>query len=322
MEIVDSVSARNKKAIAGIDIGGTKIAIGIVDGRGEVLLRGETQIQVEKGPENALTRIVEILKAQTQQTGLAIGGIGIGCTGPVDPITGELGDVNTLPNWQGWNPVVGLSEALGVSAALENDADAAALGEARWGAGRGKGSLISITVGTGIGAGIILNGEIYRGVGHAHPEIGHHIVEPSGPLCTCGASGCWESLAAGPAFEQWYAEQNPAGEYRTGEEICKLARQGDLDARRAVDRLANYLGLGVANVVSMFIPEVIALSGSVMHSADLFLDPIRAIVLNRCRLVPAESCEIAVSSLGANAGLIGAAQVWHSRFNRSFQENL
>ena len=155
MEIVDSVSARNKKAIAGIDIGGTKIAIGIVDGRGEVLLRGETQIQVEKGPENALTRIVEILKAQTQQTGLAIGGIGIGCTGPVDPITGELGDVNTLPNWQGWNPVVGLSEALGVSAALENDADAAALGEARWGAGRGKGSLISITVGTGIGAGII-----------------------------------------------------------------------------------------------------------------------------------------------------------------------
>lgn len=318
MEIVDSVSTTNSRAIAGIDIGGTKIAVGIVDDTGEVLVRGDTQIQVEKGPENALIRIVEILNAQTRQTGLAITGIGIGCTGPVDPITGELGDVNTLPKWQGWNPVLGLSEVLGVSAALENDADAAALGEARWGAGRGKGSLISITVGTGIGAGIILNGEIYRGAKHAHPEIGHHIVEPGGPLCTCGASGCWESLAAGPAFEQWYAEHNPADEYRTGEEICKLARQGNPEAQHAVDRLANYLGLGLANVVSMFIPEVIALSGSVMHSSDLLLDRIRAIVHSKCRLVPAESCEIAVSSLGANAGLIGAAQVWHSRFNRSF----
>lgn len=322
MEIIESASRRNSSAIASIDIGGTKIAVGIVDSKGHVLVRGETQIQVDKGPENALTRIVEILRAQTQQTGVAIAGIGIGCTGPVDPITGELGDVNTLPNWQGWNPVAGLSEAFGVSAALENDADAAALGEARWGAGKGRHSLISITVGTGIGAGIILNGEVYRGAGHAHPEIGHHIVEPSGPPCTCGASGCWESLAAGPAFEQWYAEQSSAQEFRTGKEICRLAREGHPAAHRAVERLAYYLGLGMANVVSMFMPEMIALSGSVMRSADLLLDPIREIVLNKCRLVPASSCEIAVSSLGADAGLIGAAQVWHSRLNRSFQESL
>ena len=107
-------------------------------------------------------------------------------------------------------------------AALENDADAAALGEARWGAGKGKRTLVSITVGTGIGAGIILNGEVYRGVASAHPEIGHQIIEPGGPLCTCGAIGCWESLASGPAFEQWYAEQNP----RPG----PPNRQGDLHA--------------------------------------------------------------------------------------------
>jgi glucokinase len=254
------------------------------------------------------------LRQLVADTGVDLQGIGIACTGPIDPITGLMGDVNTLPGWQGWNPIEEMAAAFRVSVALENDADGAALGEARWGAGRGKSSLISITVGTGIGAGIILNGSVYRGATHSHPEIGHHIVEPDGPLCTCGANGCWESLAAGPAFEQWYAEQNPFEEHRNGKQICELARQGYLPARQAVDRLAKYLGLGIANVVSMYMPESIALSGSVIGSADLLLEPIRAIVRDKCRLVPVEDCEISVSLLGANTGLIGAAQVWHSRF--------
>jgi glucokinase len=141
-------------------------------------------------------------------------------------------------------------------------------------------------------------------------------------LCTCGAYGCWESLAAGPAIEQWYAERNPASERKTCREICALARAGDVPARLAVERLAKYLGLGLSNVVSMLLPEVIALSGSVMQSADLLLGSIRSIVRNNCCLVPVESCEIAVSLLGANAGLIGAAQAWHNRFVRQSQEKL
>ena len=302
--------------IAGVDIGGTKIALGLIDDNGAVVTRTEIPVQMEHGPANARDRILEILRKQVQQTDAGLMGIGIACTGPVDPITGELGDVNTLPGWQGWNPVQELAEAFGVTAAMENDADAAALGEARWGAGKGKRSLISITVGTGIGAGIILNGDVYRGAKHSHPEIGHHIVEPDGPLCTCGASGCWESLASGPALEQWYADQNPNDDRRTGKEICALARTGHAGAQRAVEHLAKYLGLGLSNVVSMFMPEVIALSGSVMQSADLLLDRIHAIIRSNCRLVPVESCKIAVSSLAADAGLIGAAQVWHNRFDR------
>jgi len=302
--------------IAGVDIGGTKIALGLIDDNGAVVTRTEIPVQMERGPANARDRILQILHKQVLETGAGLTGIGIACTGPVDPITGELGDVNTLPGWQGWNPVRELADAFGVTAALENDADAAALGEARWGAGQGKRSLISITVGTGIGAGIILNGDVYRGANHAHPEIGHHIVEPDGPLCTCGASGCWESLASGPALEQWYAEQNPDDDRRTGKEICMLARAGHASAQRAVERLAKYLGLGLSNVVSILMPEVIALSGSVMQSADLLLDRIHAIVRGKCRLVPVENCEIAVSSLGANAGLIGAAQVWRHHFGK------
>ena len=302
--------------IAGVDIGGTKIALGLIDDNGAVVIRTEIPVQMERGPANARDRILKILRQQVQETGAGLLGIGIACTGPVDPITGELGDVNTLPGWQGWNPVLELADAFGVTAAMENDADAAALGEARWGAGKGKRSLISITVGTGIGAGIILNGDVYRGAKHSHPEIGHQIVEPDGPLCTCGASGCWESLASGPALEQWYAEQNPNEDRRTGKDICALARTGHAGAQQAVEHLAKYLGLGLSNVVSMFMPEVIALSGSVMQSADLLLDRIHAIVRSNCRLVPVEHCEIAVSSLGANAGLIGAAQVWRNRFDR------
>ena len=301
--------------IAGIDIGGTKIALGLIDDNGVVVGHSKIPVQIDRGPAHARDRIVKELRKQLVETGAELMGIGIACTGPVDPITGELGDVPTLPGWQGWNPLRELADAFGVTVALENDADAAALGEARWGAGKGKRSVISITVGTGIGAGIILNGDVYRGAKQAHPEIGHHIVEPGGPLCTCGASGCWESLASGPALEQWYAEQNPNHDRRTGEDICMLARAGDAAAQRAVERLAKYLGIGLSNVMSMLMPEVIALSGSVMQSADLLLDPIRTIIRSNCRLVPAESCEIAVSSLGANAGLIGAAQVWHYRFN-------
>ena len=302
--------------IAGVDIGGTKIAVGLVDDNGAVLTRTEVPIEVDRGPANACDRIVKILRQQVLETASGLMGIGIACTGPVDPLTGDLGDVNTLPGWQGWNPVWELAGAFSVTTAMENDADAAELGEARWGAGKGKRSLIGITIGTGIGAGIILNGDVYRGAKYSHPEIGHHIVEPGGPLCTCGASGCWETLASGPALEQWYAEQNPDDIHRTGKEICMLARTGHVAAQQAVEHLAKYLGLGIANVVSILMPEMIALSGSVMQSADLLLDRIRAIVRTNCRLVPAENCEIAVSSLGANAGLIGAAQVWHNRFNR------
>lgn len=302
--------------IVGVDIGGTKIALGLVDNNGAVVIRTEIPVQVEHGPTNARDRILKILHKQVQETGAELMGIGIACTGPVDSITGELGNVNTLPGWQGWNPVRELTDAFGVPVAMENDADAAALGEARWGAGRGKRSLVSITVGTGIGAGIMLNGDVYRGAKHTHPEIGHHIVEPGGPLCTCGASGCWESLASGPALEQWYAEQNPNEDRRTGKEICALARTGDARAQRAVEHLAKYLGIGLSNVVSMLAPEVIALSGSVMQSADLLLGRIRTIVRNNCRLIPVESYEIALSSLGPNAGLIGAAQAWHNLFDR------
>jgi glucokinase len=303
--------------IAGIDVGGTKIAVGLVDASGHVVIREDTPIQVSRGPQEATARILEILHRQMHATGLTVTGVGIGCTGPVDPITGEVGDVNTLPGWQGWNPCQALSSEMQVTAAMENDADAALLGEARVGAGKGARNLVCVTVGTGIGVGLLIDGRIYRGAGHAHPEIGHHVIEASGPLCSCGAYGCWEALAAGPAMEQWFAEQGGGQPGLDAKTICARARSKDPAATLAVQRTARYLGVGLANVISIFVPETIVLGGSVMDSADLLLPEIRRVVAENCRLVPHQSCAISVASLGRDLGLIGAAQVWHHRFGNA-----
>ncbi len=146
-----------------------------------------------------------------KKAGVELTGIGIGSTGPVDPMRGEFGDVDFLPGWRGKSPVKDLAQIFNVRVALENDGDAAALAEAGWGAGRNRSRLIYVTVGTGIGGGIIFDGQLYRGVDGAHPEVGHHVVDPAGPQCSCGFHGCWESLAAGPAMVAWIEKHAPAG---------------------------------------------------------------------------------------------------------------
>jgi glucokinase len=301
--------------IAAVDIGGTKIAVGIIDSQGRVLSKLECPTHANLGYAKALERIVKMI----HELGTSIEGIGIGCTGPVYPLTGEIGDVNFLPGWQGENPVRDLGQAFHVTVAMENDADAASLAEAGWGASKSKQRLVYVTVGTGIGGGIILDGHVYRGVDHAHPEIGHHSIDPAGPPCLCGFHGCWESLAAGPAMVLW-AEANMSSDYRyranlTAKRICDLAREGDDLALRAVQRETHYLGLGLANVVTMFAPDTIVLSGGVMKSADLFLEGIHKRIRESCRFVPFDKTEITLASLGENANLIGAARVWHHRFN-------
>jgi glucokinase len=304
--------------IAAVDIGGTKIAVGMIDPNGKVLSHRESPTDADRGYAEGLRRIVDMLRATAAAANTTITGIGIGSTGPVYPLTGEIGELSFFPNWKGANPVRDLTQAFNVKVALENDADASALGEAGWGAGKNKSRLIYVTVGTGIGTGIIIDGEVYRGVDQAHPEIGHQLIDPSGPPCLCGFHGCWESLAAGPAMAAWMEENAPADyPHRanlTAKRICELAQQGDEWAMRAVEREARYLGLGLANLVTMFVPEVIVLGGSVMKSADLFLETIRRTIANSCRFVPYEKTELALASLGEDANLIGAGRVWYHRF--------
>ena len=304
--------------IAAVDIGGTKIAVGMVDNDGRVLSQAECPTDAERGYAEALKRIEHLLRAMLTAAGGELAGIGIGSTGPVDPLTGEFGDVNFFPTWRGQNLVVDLARIFGVRVAIENDADASALAEAAWGAGKNKKRLIYVTIGTGIGAGIVLDGQLYRGADGAHPEIGHHVIDATGPLCMCGFHGCWESLAAGPAMVSW-VESNmpndyPHRDHLTAKRVCELAREGDALAMQAVDREARYLGLGMANLVTLYTPDAIVLGGSVMKSAVLFLDEIRKTIIRCCRFVPYDKTELTLASLGEDANLIGAARVWHHRF--------
>jgi len=306
--------------IGAVDIGGTKLAVGLVDESGKVFAKDEIVTGPESNYSAGLESIVTMLREMEQRARVEIAGIGIGSTGPVDPITGELGDLDFLPHWRRKNPVRDLGKLFGVEVALENDADAGALAEAAWGAGCGKARLIYVTVGTGIGGGIIFGGHLYRGVDGSHPELGHQVVDPSGPECSCGFRGCWESLASGPAMAAWANEQAPGdNSYRTAEQICQLALEGDELARRVADREAYYLGLGIANLINLFAPDRIVLGGSVMRSAQLFLDGIRKQISRGCRFVPHQKAELALASLGEDANLIGAARVWHNRFGNALQ---
>ena len=299
--------------IGAVDIGGTKIAVGVVNDSGAVLAKVESPTAGERGYSDGLARITSMLREAAQKASTEISGIGIGSTGWVYPFTGEFGDVDFLPLWKGCNPVADLGRAFGVPVALENDGDAAALGEAGWGAGRGKRRLIYVTVGTGIGGGIILDGQLYRGVDRSHPEVGHHVIDASGPACTCGFRGCWEALATGPAMAAWY-KSNVGGDGRDlgAKEIFQLARAGDAFARRAVERETHYLGLGLANLIGLFVPDMIVLGGSVMKSVRL--EDLRGVIAQGCRFVPWEKTELALASLGEDANLIGAARVWHHRY--------
>ncbi len=303
--------------IGAVDIGGTKIAVGVVDDNGKVLSRMEAPTDPNRYSD-AIELIAHMLRKTAQRAGADLSGIGIGSTGPVDPLRGEFGDVDFLPGWRGKSPVKDLAQVFNVRVALENDGDAAALAEAGWGAGRNRSRLIYVTIGTGIGGGIVIDGNLYRGADGAHPEMGHHVVDPTGPECSCGFRGCWESLAAGPAMAAWVVRNAPTDyahrEGITAKRICELARAGDATAIQAVEHEAFYLGVGLANLINLFTPDAIVLSGSVMKSAELFLEKIKALIRSGCRFVPAEKTELMLASLGDDTNLIGAARVWHYRF--------
>jgi glucokinase len=298
----------NNLAIGAIDIGGTKIAVGIISPQGKILSRYIFPTEAERGPQAAVQRITDSIRQGMMESGTALEGIGIGSTGPVYPESGEFGEMEFLPGWEGYNIVRALGDELGLPAAIENDADAAALGEARWGAGKGVTRFAYVTVSTGIGVGLVFDGQLYRGVEGAHPEIGHMIIDPSGPPCSCGANGCWESLASGTGISRMW--QEVTGEQADAGQVFARAETGDKRALGVVRAASRYLGIGLANLVTTLVPEVIALGGGVMRSRALFWQELQADILRYCGYVPAEKVRLVPAGLGEDTALAGAASVW------------
>jgi glucokinase len=316
------------KMIGAVDIGGTKIAIGIVNRLGEVLVRQEYPTEAKLGPEYALNRIVSWFTTYQETKQDSIDGVGIACTGPVFPESGKIGDLEFLPGWSGFNIVESMSDMLKVDVALENDADAAALGEWAWGLGRDSNNLVVVTVGTGIGVGLILNGVLYRGVKGSHPEIGHHFIDPDGPECSCGGRGCWESLASGPAMEKWAQMQDIGRNHRlnagmtarfTAKELCQMAEKGEPLAVSAVNRTAEYLAIGISNIVTFLCPEIVVITGGLMASGHLFYPTIQSKVMEVCGYVPAKLTQIKVVHPDNNTVLRGAAQAYNELYTQKRQ---
>lgn len=306
--------------VLAIDIGGTKLAAGIVDPGGNILARGEVPTLAAEGPERVLERIVRLSQdvlARPEVRAEAVGRIGIGCAGPVDRQAGLILNPPNLPGWVRVPLVEYIEKALHRPAVLENDANAAALGEFRYGAGRGARSLVYLTVSTGIGGGIILDGRLWHGVKDGAGEIGHMTLVPDGPVCGCGNRGCLEALASGPSIARRAREALSTGrpsrlcEIRdvTAADVVRLAREGDAVAAEVWRETVAHLALGVAAVITILAPERVVIGGGVSRAGDLLFEPLRAEVRRRVKLVAVESVPILPAALGDDVGILGAAAV-------------
>jgi glucokinase len=305
----------------GIDLGGTNVRAGAVTDDGRLLYWKDAPIEAARGPEAGLQTIIQLIKDVMAKTDPPVLALGIGSTGPLDRQRGCIQNPYTLPGWENVDIVTPLRRRFGIPVALENDADAAALGEAWMGAGRGLQRMVMLTVGTGVGFALILHGDIYRGLDGEHPEGGHIIIDPSGPECYCGAHGCLESLVAGPAIARFARESEqaktspflmniPGGlEKIEAISIFEGARQGDTFCRELVDQTANYLALGLVSIIMMTLPDCIVLTGGVLRSYDLLEEKIHTALARYNVIVPAKRVQIQLSKLGQQAGLFGAVRV-------------
>ena len=309
-----------KKVALAFDLGGTELRAALVDEEGSLLSFSAVSTHAAGGPD-AVIRQIELLAAAVlaETPDLSPVGIGIGAPGPLDP---EAGVVIAAPTLTGWHevPLASiLSSRFQLPVRLENDANAAALGEWRYGAGRGATSMVFVTVSTGIGGGVIADGRILHGRRGLAAEIGHMTITNEGERCFCGAIGCFEAVASGTALgrratahtrpsDGSMLRQLSADADVTGRHVVEAARKGDAEAMELLKAEARWLGIGFTNLLHLYSPDVLVMGGGISHGFDLLHDKIVATV--RERAMPAyRDVPIVAAQLGRHAGLIGAASL-------------
>jgi glucokinase len=306
----------------GVDVGGTKVLGGVVDQTGKVLNTARRDTPREGGA--ALTQAIADV-AKELMADFTIDSVGVSAAGFV---SSDRKTMLATPNIAGWNGVdldSELTQLIGLPVVIENDANAAAWGEARFGAGRGKDHLLMLTVGTGIGGGIVVNGDLYRGAFGVAAEIGHMRVVPEGHLCGCGARGCFEQYGSGNALLRHAREAIAASpdiarnllsrgdgsiDGLTGQAITEAARDGDAVALAAFNTTGQWLGAGIATLSVILDPECVVIGGGVIDAGEILLEPTRAALE---RFMPFAGKhpypEIIAASLGNEAGLVGVADL-------------
>ncbi|NLI01021.1 MAG: ROK family protein [Chthonomonadales bacterium] len=317
------------RVFLGVDIGGTKCAVTLGTPDGAILDRLAMPTQAETGPAAIMERLISLAHELTASSGHPIAGIGISCGGPLDTRTGMVYSPPNLPGWEGI-PVRSMFEDAfaGLPVVIENDANATAVAEWKWGAGRGARNMVYLTQGTGIGGGLILDGRLYRGTNDLAGEVGHQTILPEGPLCGCGKRGCLEALASGPAIARLARESL---HYRRGQRLVELAggrpaditarhvveaaREGDSFSRAILEEAGTYMGIGLANIIQILNPERIVLGTIAVHAGDLILNAIRRTVAERAWERAYSVCEIVPAALGDRAQDLAAIAIIESAAN-------
>lgn len=306
----------------GIDVGGTNVKIALVDSDGKIGYSNTIPTRAEMGYEytiNNMKQAIRDLMTETKLSAKDIEGIGFGLPGQVDFKSGIVRLITNIPGWVEIPLAKMIEDEFHIPTRIDNDVRCAALGELNFGAGKGCENLICITVGTGIGSGLIINGKLVRGASNAAGEIGHIKLQMhDGPICGCGDTGCLEAFASGPsivAMAEEYILGGKSTKYRemanggaiTPFIVAEAAKAGDPVARRIFTRMGEYIGIGMASVVNLLNPERIIVGGGVADAGDILLTPLKETIKKRAMKIAGETVQVVPAQLGNTAGVIGAS---------------
>lgn len=296
--------------VLGLDIGGTKIAAGVVDDRGGVRSFLIEATRPAEGPERGLARLFELGKRTVADAGIdwsQLGAVGIGSGGPLDARAGVLLSPPHLPGWRDVPIVARAQEAFRLPVVLENDATAAAAGEHRYGAGAGTSHLVYLTISTGVGGGVVIDGRPYRGASGNGAELGHVTVDCDGRPCRgCGRRGCLESYVSGTSIAE-RAREAGMGDVTAGD-VAAAAKAGDRVATAVWNATTDALACGLTSIVNVFEPQVVVLGGGVVTgTGEQLLGPVRDRVRAEAMSPGGEAAQVVAAALGRHVGVVGAA---------------
>ena len=315
-----------KKLRIGVDVGGTNIKAAMIDKTGSIVYSDTVPTHAEMGYEYTIQNIITVIKnimKESKADKETIEGIGFGFPGQIDC---DNGIVRLAPNIPGWVniPIADIvSKEFGIPVKVDNDVRCAALAELNFGAGRGAQNMICITVGTGIGSGLIINGKLVRGASNAAGELGHIKLQmEGGPICGCGGTGCLEAFASGPAIAAMaedYIKGGKAAKFKelanpdiTPYIVSEAAKQGDVIAKKIFEIIGTYIGTGLASVVNLLNPEKIVIGGGVADAGDLLFNPIKAALKKHSMPIQGAAVQVMHAELGNTAGVIGASLLLES----------
>lgn len=296
----------------GIDIGGTNLRMALITGAGEIISRCRMYSLIAEGRDAFCVRMlrgISNLRAEAESRNMEVSGIGVGVPGLVGS-SGMIHSSVNMPPLDRFNLAAFLREQTGIPAECANDANVIALGEQLHGAGRGKSSFVVITIGTGLGSGLILNGELWKGVGGFAAEFGHVTVDPDGELCPCGNRGCLEKYVSSDALIRSMGLLSRDSEVcrpRDAEEVAFWARSGNVVAQDAFKQMGRWLGIALASLSNTLNLEAVIIGGGVAASLDLFEPALRIELVRRCFPEISSGLEMLKVELGDDAGLLGAA---------------